>query len=136
MDHVATATNRLAKFRWELELGSFLFRQTLRGYLCALFPPRTDSSDKITSINHSRAEESIFPSMSSLNFNHPRFMTAEEAGKFLGGAHPRTVARWAREGYLPAYPIGEGKRKFWRFLESDLYEWMLSRKHGHPSNRE
>jgi len=74
--------------------------------------------------------------MSSQNFNHPRFITPEEAGKFLGGAHPRTVTRWAREGYLPSYPIGEGKRKFWRFLESDLYAWMLSRKQGDPPNHE
>jgi len=33
--------------------------------------------------------------------------------------------------YLPALPIGEGKRRLWRFLESDLENWMLSRRTGH-----
>jgi len=33
---------------------------------------------------------------------------------------------------LPAYPIGEGKRRLWRFLEQDLEEWMLSRQAGKP----
>ncbi len=58
------------------------------------------------------------------------FLTAEEAAAFLGGLNSRTVARWAREGYLPAYPIGEGKRRLWRFLKADLEQWMLSRRTG------
>ncbi len=59
-----------------------------------------------------------------------RFLTAVEAADFLGGLNSRTVTRWAREGYLPSYPIGEGKRRLWRFLESDLEQWMLSRRTG------
>ena len=35
-----------------------------------------------------------------------------------------TITRWARQGYLPAHPLGEGKRKFWRFIESELSEWL------------
>jgi excisionase family DNA binding protein len=57
-----------------------------------------------------------------------RFIDAEEASRFLGGLNSRTVVRWAREGYLPAYPIGEGKRRLWRFLEADLEAWMLARR--------
>jgi excisionase family DNA binding protein len=64
----------------------------------------------------------------------PRFLDAEQAAVFLGGLNSRTVTRWAREGYLPAYPIGEGKRRLWRFLETDLERWMLSRGTGQPSN--
>ena len=60
-----------------------------------------------------------------------RFLTPDEASEFLGGLNSRTVTRWAREGYLPAYPIGEGKRRLWRFLQSDLEDWMLSRRTGH-----
>lgn len=60
-----------------------------------------------------------------------RFLDAEQAAVYLGGLNTRTVTRFAREGYLPAYPIGEGKRRLWRFLESDLEEWMLSRRTGH-----
>ncbi len=63
-----------------------------------------------------------------------RFLTPLEASEFLGGLHSRTVTRWAREGYLPSYPIGEGKRRLWRFLESDLERWMLSRRTGHPTD--
>ena len=58
------------------------------------------------------------------------FLTPEQAADFLGGLNARTVTRWAREGYLPSYPIGEGKRRLWRFLESDLEKWMLSRRTG------
>jgi len=59
-----------------------------------------------------------------------RFLDASEASCFLGGLNSRTVTRWAREGYLPAYPIGEGKRRLWRFLQADLEAWMLSRRSG------
>jgi excisionase family DNA binding protein len=62
--------------------------------------------------------------------NERRFLTADEAATYLGGLNSRTVTRWAREGYLPAYPIGEGKRRLWRFLQSDLEAWMLSRRQG------
>jgi excisionase family DNA binding protein len=59
-----------------------------------------------------------------------RFLTAEEAAAYLGGLNSRTLTRWAREGYLPAIPIGEGKRRLWRFLQTDLEEWMLARRQG------
>jgi excisionase family DNA binding protein len=59
-----------------------------------------------------------------------RFLTAQQAAEFLGGLNSRTVTRWAREGYLPSYPIGEGKRRLWRFLENDLENWMISRRTG------
>ena len=62
--------------------------------------------------------------------NSRRFLTPEEAAAYLGGLNSRTVTRWAREGYLPAIPIGEGKRRLWRFVESDLEKWMLSRRTG------
>jgi excisionase family DNA binding protein len=58
------------------------------------------------------------------------FFDATQAANYLGGLNSRTVTRWAREGYLPAYPIGEGKRRLWLFLESDLERWVLSRRTG------
>jgi excisionase family DNA binding protein len=57
-----------------------------------------------------------------------RFLTAEDAATYLGGLNSRTVTRWAREGYLPAFPIGEGKRRLWRFLQADLDAWMIKRR--------
>lgn len=62
-----------------------------------------------------------------------RFLTPDEAAEYLGGLNSRTVTRWAREGYLPAFPVGEGKRRLWRFLESDLEQWMLLRRTGQIS---
>ena len=59
-----------------------------------------------------------------------RFLTAEEAAAYLGGLNSRTLTRWAREGYIPAIPIGEGKRRLWRFLRTDLESWMLARRQG------
>jgi excisionase family DNA binding protein len=63
-----------------------------------------------------------------------RFLTPEEAADFLGGLNSRTVTRWAREGYLPAIPVGEGKRRLWRFREIELEHWMLSRYTGWTSS--
>lgn len=40
-----------------------------------------------------------------------KFLTPDKAAEYLGGLNSRTVTRWAREGYLPAIPIGEGKRR-------------------------
>lgn len=62
-----------------------------------------------------------------------KFLTPEQAAQYLGGLNSRTVTRWAREGYLPSYPIGEGKRRLWRFLEHDLERWMLARRTGQIS---
>jgi predicted site-specific integrase-resolvase len=58
------------------------------------------------------------------------FMNTEQAAQFLGGMNTRTITRWSREGYLPAYPIGEGKRRLWRYLQADLMTWMLGRRNG------
>ena len=39
----------------------------------------------------------------------------------------KTITRWARQGYIPAHPLGEGKRKHWRFVESELIEWLAAK---------
>src|SRR5690349_4460579 len=54
------------------------------------------------------------------SFQQPEpFVDAEKAGEFLS-LRPRRVLELAREGLIPAYPIGAGKRKVWRFKLSDL----------------
>jgi excisionase family DNA binding protein len=55
---------------------------------------------------------------------HP--LTPGAAAAYLG-LDVKTITRWARQGYLPAHPLGEGKRKFWRFLESELSAWLAAR---------
>src|SRR5437764_234656 len=54
------------------------------------------------------------------------FVDAAEAAKFLGLNH-RTLMKMAREGSVPAHPIGDGARKLWRFLLSELDEWLRAR---------
>jgi excisionase family DNA binding protein len=54
------------------------------------------------------------------------FVDDVEIGQMLG-IHHRTVQQMARDGNLPAYPLGGGKRKTWRFLRSQIHEWMQAR---------
>jgi Helix-turn-helix domain len=54
------------------------------------------------------------------------FVNASEAGSFVK-LHPATVLRLAREGALPGHPVGNGARKRWRFLLSELQTWLTSR---------
>lgn len=83
-----------------------------------------------TEKHHSVLERSAYISNHLLSTTQNRFLDAEGAAVLLGGLNTRTIVRWAREGYLPAYPIGEGKRRLWRFLAHDLENWMLSRRTG------
>jgi len=39
--------------------------------------------------------------------------------------HPKTVLRKAREGTLPAHPVGRD-RKRWHFYLSELDDWLQS----------
>lgn len=50
-------------------------------------------------------------------------LDATEAANVLK-VNSRTLVRWARCGYVPAHPLGEGKRRIWRFFESELLEWV------------
>ena len=48
------------------------------------------------------------------------FVDAAKAAEFLT-LRPRRVLEMARDGELPAHPLGSGKRKTWRFLLSELH---------------
>ena len=59
------------------------------------------------------------------------FVDAAEAGHFLHLPR-RRVLQLARQGILPAYPIGDGIRRIWRFRLSELSAAMLhSRQRSH-----
>jgi excisionase family DNA binding protein len=79
--------------------------------------------------------ETVSPQASVASHRTPqeRFITADEGADFLG-LHPRTVQRLAREGVIPAHPLGNGVRKRWRFLISELDSWLRERVHSprHP----
>jgi predicted site-specific integrase-resolvase len=50
-------------------------------------------------------------------------LDAQEAAQILR-MDRRTLIVWARLGYVPAHPLGEGKKKMWRFLEHELLAWV------------
>jgi Helix-turn-helix domain len=58
----------------------------------------------------------------------PPLLNPEQAAKVLQ-MDSRTLVYWARRGYVPAHPMGEGKRKMWRFLEHELLEWIKAQNH-------
>ena len=63
--------------------------------------------------------------------NPEPFVDADQAGIFLR-LERRRVLQLARQGKLPAYPIGDGLRKIWRFRLSELAAAMLhSRQRSH-----
>jgi Helix-turn-helix domain len=55
-----------------------------------------------------------------------RVLDAVEAAALIK-MDSRTLVRWARLGYVPAHPLGEGKRQLWRFIEDELLEWFEKR---------
>jgi len=54
-------------------------------------------------------------------------LDAHEAAQILR-MDRRTLVRWARLGQVPAHPMGEGKRKLWRFVEHELLQWVEARR--------
>jgi hypothetical protein len=54
------------------------------------------------------------------------FLNADEAADVLR-MDSRTLVRWARLGQVPAHPMGEGKRRLWRFIEAELIHWLAER---------
>lgn len=67
-------------------------------------------------------------------FARESYVGAEDAATFLGCA-PQTINRLARAGKVPAHALIVGrKNNRWRFLLSELDEWMRSRDNSglHP----
>jgi hypothetical protein len=55
-----------------------------------------------------------------------RFVDSVVAAKFLS-SQPRMLLQLARAGKIPAYPLGNGQRRVWRFRLSDLARAMEER---------
>jgi hypothetical protein len=55
-----------------------------------------------------------------------RFVDAHTAAAFLC-LRPRRILELARKGAIPAHPLGEGRRKVWRFRLSELAAALCSR---------
>lgn len=55
------------------------------------------------------------------------FVDAQRGAQFLGITR-RRMLQLARDGSIPAHPIGNGKRKTWRFRLSELAKAMAVEK--------
>ena len=58
-----------------------------------------------------------------------RVLDPVQAGELLG-FDEKTIKRWASIGYLPSHPVGLGKKKYWRFFEDELIDWLMDQKNG------
>lgn len=70
--------------------------------------------------------DSASPSENRINAGSQRCsrpMDLREAAAYLH-LDDKTISRWARKGYIPAHPLGQGKKKYWRFLEHELVDWL------------
>lgn len=54
------------------------------------------------------------------------YVDPDQAAAFLN-TNRLKVVRMARSGTLPAYPLGSGKRREWRFKLSELDKYMQTR---------
>jgi len=90
-----------------------------------LFNSRTSLAEQQSpGTNNTNAKDR--PSPESRNNNSKYFLNAEEAAQVLR-MDSRTLVRWARMGQVPAHPLGEGKRRLWRFVETELICWLEGR---------
>jgi hypothetical protein len=55
-----------------------------------------------------------------------KILDANEAAAILR-MDSRTLICWARLGHIPAHPLGEGKRRLWRFIEQEILDWFEQR---------
>ena len=66
---------------------------------------------------------------------HPEWLTAKEAARHLR-VHPVTLARWAREGKVPAHPLSGFARRCWRFRLSELDAMLAASSAGPTDGRQ
>lgn len=69
------------------------------------------------------------PSFAPQQRRNRRILTPLQAAEFLG-FDDKTITRWARQDYLPAHPTGQGKKKYWRFFEDELIDWLNGQTNG------
>ncbi len=54
------------------------------------------------------------------------FVDATKAAEFVN-LRPRRLLQLAREGCVPAYPVGNGQRRVWRFRLSEIASALAAR---------
>jgi hypothetical protein len=67
-------------------------------------------------------------------FEQPEyFVTPEVVARFLSITRRRVLELCNVKGGIPSHPVpgrGKNKRKTYRFLISEVHQWMLRRKNG------
>ena len=79
-----------------------------------------------------------YPGLNNLTFQNgqeERFVDATTAAEFLSITR-KYLLKLSRLGIIPAHPIGVGSRKQWRYLISELAEWVLSQSATQPDNKD
>jgi hypothetical protein len=61
-----------------------------------------------------------------VGFTQEQFVDGQRAADFLGVPR-KTLLNLARQGFVPAHPIGNGVRHTWRFRLSELASWLQSK---------
>jgi len=61
------------------------------------------------------------------------FVDADVAARFLSLSR-KHILKLAIHGVIPAHPLGPGQRKTWRFLLSELRDWMFTNANSHGAN--
>jgi excisionase family DNA binding protein len=87
--------------------------------------PRSQSEGS-DSLSVSR-EMDFLPQAASNSRTRP--MNPWEAAAYLS-MDVKTITRWARERYIPAHPLGQGKKKYWRFYKHEIDAWLNSQSNG------
>ena len=54
------------------------------------------------------------------------FVDATKAAEFMN-LRPRRLLQLARAGLIPAYPVGDGQRRVWRFRLSEIAAALAAR---------
>jgi hypothetical protein len=93
-----------------------------------LVSKKAPETRSIVNISQNQRDSSIVytDDPKQVNRSKMRILDAAEAAALIR-MDSRTLIRWARLGQVPAHPLGEGKRRLWRFIEDELLEWFQQR---------
>ena len=61
------------------------------------------------------------------------FVDADVAARFLSLSR-KHILKLAIHGVIPAHPLSAGQRKTWRFLLTELRDWLLTNANSHGAN--
>ena len=85
-----------------------------------------DSCDRVEEVFMENSQDNeVAPSPRAAGIPE-RFVDSETAAEFLS-VRQKWILLMARQGELPAHPLGQGQRRIWRFRLSELSKAMEER---------